>query len=80
MSDKKPAAVGDNGVSLTPRSIIGIISGIAALILVFSNTGQVTLKFLWLNLTAPGWLMLLFILLAGFLLGLVFGRRRYKVR
>ncbi len=66
------------GVNLTARRIIGIIIAVAALIFVFSNTGQVTLKFLWLDVSAPGWVMLLVLLLAGFLVGFSMGRKRYK--
>ncbi|MDQ1246760.1 MAG: LapA family protein [Actinomycetota bacterium] len=66
------------GFSLTGRRIIGIIIGVIALIFVFSNTGEVTLKFLWLDVSAPGWLMLLILLLAGFLVGFMIGRKRYK--
>lgn len=66
------------GVQLTGRRIVGIIIAVVALIFVFSNTGQVTLQFLWLDVSAPGWLMLLILLLAGFLVGFMIGRKKYK--
>lgn len=68
------------GFDLTARRIVGIIIGVIALVFVFSNTGEVTLKFLWLDLSAPGWLMLLVLLLAGFLVGFMIGRKKYKSR
>jgi uncharacterized integral membrane protein len=66
------------GVQLTGRRILGIVIGVVALIFVFSNTGEVTLKFLWLDVSAPGWVMLLVLLLAGFLVGFMIGRKKYK--
>jgi uncharacterized integral membrane protein len=75
-SDSKSVSVG--GVSLTPRAILAIVIGIAALIFVFSNTEQVTLQFLWFSLEAAGWVMLLILLLAGFATGFFVGRNRYK--
>jgi lipopolysaccharide assembly protein A len=74
--ESKGMAVG--GVQLTARRIIGILLAVVALIFVFSNTGEVNLKFLWLDVSAPGWLMLLLLLLIGVLIGFVLGRKRYK--
>ena len=81
MSEQQPNASSTmkvGGINLTARRIIGLIIAVVALIFVFSNTGQVTLKFLWLDLSAPGWVMLLVLLLAGFLVGFTMGRKRYK--
>lgn len=75
-SSKSLLSVG--GVDLTFRRILGIVIGVVALIFVFSNPGEVTLQFLWLGVTAPGWVMLLVLLLAGFAVGFMLGRKRYK--
>ena len=66
------------GFALTARRIIGLVIAVVALIFVFSNTGEVTLKWLWLNVSAPGWVMLLVLLLAGFAVGFMMGRKRYR--
>ncbi len=66
------------GVDLTFRRILGIVIGIVALIFVFSNTDQVTLQFLWIGISAPAWVLLGVLLLAGFLVGFMLGRKRYK--
>lgn len=76
MADE-PAKV-QEGFTLTPKAIGPLVIGVVALILVFSNTARVTLRFLWISISAPGWTMLLFVLMAGFLWGWMFGRRRYK--
>lgn len=66
------------GINLTGKQITGIIIGIIALIFVFSNTGQVSLSFLFLEITTPGWVMLLILLAAGFAAGFLVARGRYK--
>lgn len=66
------------GINLSPKQITGIVIGILALIFVFSNTGQVTLSFLFLQITTPGWVMLLILLAAGFAAGFLVARGRYK--
>ena len=59
-SEKKDkTTVSAGGVNLTPRAIVAIVIGIAALIFVFSNTAEIELRFLWLELSAPGWVLLL---------------------
>jgi uncharacterized integral membrane protein len=75
-SSKSSLSVG--GVDLTFRRILGLVIGVVALIFVFSNTGEVELRFLGLSVTAPGWVMLLALLLAGFAVGFMLGRKRYK--
>lgn len=75
MSSNSPEKA--SGLNLTPKQITGIIIGIVGLIFVFSNTGQVTLSWLFLNFTAPGWVMLLLLLAAGFAAGYLMARSRY---
>lgn len=77
MSNSAPPAKSD-GIRLTSKQITGIIIGILALIFVFSNTGEVTLSFLFLQITTPGWVMLLILLAAGFATGFLVARGRYK--
>lgn len=81
MSDtgtKESSGLSVGGFDLTARRIIGLVIAVVALIFVFSNTGEVTLKWLWLNVSAPGWVMLLVLLLAGFAVGFMMGRKRYR--
>ena len=66
------------GFRLTPRWILGITIGAVALIFVFSNTGDARLRFLWFELTAPGWVFLFALLGAGFLSGWLMARSRYR--
>lgn len=83
MSDSgsgKSSGLAVAGIDLTARRIIGIVIAVVALIFVFSNTGEVTLKWLWLDVSAPGWVMLLILLLAGFAVGFLLGRKRYRSR
>jgi uncharacterized integral membrane protein len=62
----------------TPKWIAGVTISAVCLIFVFSNTGQATLKFLWLNLTAPAWVFLFVLLGLGFLSGWLVARSRYR--
>ncbi len=74
MSEQFP----EQGFRLTPRWITGIAIFAVSLIFVFSNTEQVSLHFLWFTVTAPGWVMLAALLVAGFLSGWMIARSRYK--
>lgn len=76
--DQKPGSAG--GVNLSPRSMVAIGIAVASLIFVFSNTSEETLRFLWLELSAPGWVLLLALFAAGFLVGFFISRNRYKNR
>jgi uncharacterized integral membrane protein len=51
---------------------------VVCLVFVFSNTAEATLKFLWWNLTAPGWVFLFVLLGLGFLSGWLVARSRYR--
>jgi len=77
-ANKVPAQDNSGGVSLSPKAIGGIVIGVVALIFIFSNTGEIPLKFLWIEIAAPAWLMLLILFAGGFVTGLLFGRRRYR--
>ena len=66
------------GFRLTPRWILGITIAAVCMVFVFSNTGEATLKFLWFQLTAPGWVFLFALLGAGFLSGWLVARSRYR--
>lgn len=63
---------------LSPRWITGIVICVVALIFVFSNTTEVSLRFLWLRLSAPGWVFLFTLLGAGFASGWLLARSRYR--
>lgn len=81
MSEQNPdksSHMSVGGVDLTFRRILGIVIGVAALIFVFSNTDEVTLQFLSIGISAPAWVLLGVLLLAGFLVGFMLGRKRYK--
>lgn len=62
----------------TPKRIGALVVGVIALIFVFSNTGDATLNWLFWQISAPAWVMLLLLLLAGMAVGFFVGRRRYK--
>jgi uncharacterized integral membrane protein len=66
------------GFRLTPRWILGLTIAAVCLIFVFSNTGQATLRFLWLELSGPGWVFLFVLLGAGFVSGWLMARSRYR--
>jgi putative membrane protein len=80
--DKSPSASSPSapkqGINLSPRAIVGIAIAVVCLIFVFSNTEEATLSFLWLDITASGWLFLFVLLALGFLAGFLIGRNRYK--
>jgi uncharacterized integral membrane protein len=63
---------------MTPRWIIGITIAAVCLVFVFSNTGEARLRFLWLELSAPGWVFLFLLLGLGFLSGWLVARSRYR--
>lgn len=68
------------GTDVSPRVIIGIVIAVVCLVFVFSNTAQVTFKFLWLEVSASGWVFLFLLLALGFLAGLLIGRNRYRTK
>ncbi|MDH3958226.1 MAG: hypothetical protein OEV20_03580 [Actinomycetota bacterium] len=82
--DKPPSDDAANsplsGVDLSPKVIIGIVIAVVCLVFVFSNTAQVTFKFLWLEVSASGWVFLFLLLALGFLAGLLIGRNRYRTK
>jgi uncharacterized integral membrane protein len=68
----------DAGFRLTPRWVLGIAIAVACLVFVFSNTGEGSLRFLWIELSAPAWMFLFLLLGAGFLSGWLVARSRYR--
>lgn len=78
MSNQAATGGKKSGMKLSGKQIGAIILGVLALLFVFSNTETATLKFLWMEFTAPGWMMLLIVLLSGVAVGFMFGRKRYK--
>jgi uncharacterized integral membrane protein len=59
-----------------PAKLIGAAAiGLLALIFVFQNTDEGRVDFLFWSFSAPAWLWLLIIFLAGALVGSIFGRR-----
>lgn len=63
---------------LSPRAIAGLVIAAACLVFVFSNTQEVQLRFMWVEISAPGWLLLALLLALGVLAGFLIGRSRYK--
>lgn len=78
MATPTPARKSTSGIRLTPKAVIAIVVSAVSLIFVFSNSGDVTLSWAWLEITAPGWVMLLLLLGAGMAVGFFLGRNRYK--
>jgi len=68
----------DPGFRLSPKWILGISIVAICLIFVFSNLGRVSLRFLWLELSGPGWVFLFALLAMGFLAGWLVARSRYR--
>jgi uncharacterized integral membrane protein len=73
-----PAAAPPEGFRLTPRWILGITIAAVCLIFVFSNLKEVSLRFLWLELSGPAWVFLFTLVGAGFLSGWLIARSRYR--
>jgi putative membrane protein len=67
-----------SGRDLSPKVIIGIVIAVTSLVFVFSNTERVSFKFLWLEVSASGWVFLFLLLALGFLAGFLIGRNRYR--
>ena len=67
-----------SGRDLSPKLVIGIIIAVVCLVFVFSNTEQVSFTFLWLEVSASGWVFLFLLLALGFLAGFLIGRNRYR--
>ncbi len=77
-SKPEKSAASSGGMNLTPKAIVAIVIGVAALVFVFSNTAEIELRFLWLELSAPGWVLLLTLFAGGLAVGFFLGRNRYK--
>ena len=82
--DKPPADDAANStvaaVNMSPKLIIGIVIAVVCLVFVFSNTAEVSFNFLWLEVSASGWVFLFLLLALGFLAGFLIGRNRYRPR
>ncbi len=75
---RTPETSSGGGMNLTPKAIGAIVIMVAAVVFIFSNTAEASLQFLWLELTAPGWVLLLTLFAAGLAVGFFLGRNRYK--
>ncbi|MGB8020859.1 MAG: hypothetical protein WCF04_06485 [Candidatus Nanopelagicales bacterium] len=78
MAAPTPAKKSTSGFRMTPKAITAIVIAAVSFIFVFSNAGEVTLSWAWLEITAPGWVMLLLLLGAGMAVGFFLGRNRYR--
>jgi putative membrane protein len=79
MSDvNRPDEAKGQGVQLSPRTVVGLAIAAVCLVFVFSNTSKATLRFLWIEITAAGWIFLFLLLALGFLAGFMVGRNRYR--
>lgn len=81
MSDpaSKPGSpVEAGGFQLTPKMITALVIAACALVFVFSNTEDIPLHFLWFEISAPGWVMLLALFVGGLAVGFFLGRNRYR--
>lgn len=59
---------------------LGIVLAVLAIIFVFTNTDTTKITLYGLHLSGPTWLILLIILAIGWLIGLLMGRSRYRVK
>lgn len=59
---------------------LGIVLAVLAIIFVFTNTETTKITLYGLHLSGPTWLILLIILAIGWLIGLLMGRSRYRVK
>ncbi len=57
---------------VSAKGIIAILIGLVALVFVFQSTGSGEISFLMWDFSAPAWLWLLLVFLAGVLVGSLF--------
>lgn len=71
--DPSPPTSDSSGTGrwLTPRMITGGVLALAALVFVFQNTEKATVNILTFDITAPGWMWMLLLFLAGIVVGSV---------
>ena len=62
----------------TPKQIVGGIIALVALVFIFQNTDERTVNFLFWDASAATWIWLLFVFVAGGLVGYMFAVRRAK--
>ena len=66
------------GFRLNGRAVTAIILAALALAFIFSNLGDATLRFLFLQFTMPAWIWFLVVLVAGVVIGSLFPWFRKK--
>ena len=78
---RPPATRAAPAGGLTPRMITEVLA-LAALVFVFQNTEKATVNILTFDITAPGWMWMLLLFLAGIVVGSVspWFRRRQRER
>lgn len=62
----------------TTKLVVALLLLAAALVLVFSNMSDATLRFLMIELTMPGWVWLIVLLVVGVIIGSLFPWFRKK--
>lgn len=85
MADETPTTpnrpdrvVREEGVK--PRQVLAIVLGVLALVLVFQNNEDVAVQLLFVQVTAPLWIVTLLLLAVGVLIGWLLSSRRAKRR
>jgi len=64
--------------SISPKLVLGLIIAALALAFVFQNTARGHVQFLFFELSAPAWLWLIGLFLAGVVVGSLFPWMRRK--
>ena len=80
MSESEPPARPKRPLELRPKTVVGIVIGVLALVFVFQNTDERQIDFLFWSISMPAWIWLLVIFAAGLTVGSIFpwlrGRRQ----
>lgn len=79
VADRIEGELGGSGSpKISAKTIIALVIAVLALIFVFQNTGHANVRFLFLEIGAPGWVWFLVLFLAGVVVGSMFPWLRKK--
>lgn len=70
----------DTALDLLRKHWVPLVLVIAAIIFITQNRDDVGITLLWIDVTAPLWVVLTILFVGGFLAGLFRGRRRRRDR
>jgi uncharacterized integral membrane protein len=79
-SGKDSDQVAKKGFALTPRRIFGLVIALLALVFIAQNSRSGRVEFLIWEINAPGWLWMISLLAAGFIIGSMFPWFKRKER